>query len=393
MYQANTSWATGQQVAPGDMNRIEAGVLAATTNLGFAPLDSFPGASDDAMLTAAMSYAAAQTHPPIIKLSNRNYTFSGSRTPYDGFRLEGCGKLANSEQSDVNMYTKINVSGGPFWLNAGSQVENCYVGGIAAIGNSSTSFIGGSGMWFGLHMRDVSFHSFLSVCGSQSQKMIMSCCLFDGWWQIQGCYNGAVHVGGSDSRLWTGGFGCLADATPAYNTAGNAAGQYHFWFDYMDNTTVGPLYITAEGPWGGVRVSGPQYNTGIPSNRGEVVIYGSAIEGRNASQPCYGSVVRVDGGALKLRDAYIGRAMSSPATMGHTPQDAGYIHVSGGSVLIDGMTVDKYTGQAESVPVVYNNGGHVRVLNTDVATKGGVWSNPLPLVTGVTYHDDTVRDS
>lgn len=392
MYQANTTWVTGQQVAASDMNRIEGGVLGATTNLGYAPLDSFSGASDDAMLTAAMSYAAAQTHPPIIKLSNRSYVFNGSRTPYDGLRIEGPGKLANSEQSDVNMYTKITVTGAPFWLNASAAVGNCYLGGFAAIGNSTTSFIGGTGQWNGLHMRDVSFHSFLSVCGSQSQKMLLSCCLFDGWWQIQGCYNGAVHIGGSDSRLWTG-YGCLIDASQAYNTAGNAAGQYHFWFNFMDNTTVGPLYITATGLWGGVRVSGPVYNSSTsPSNRGQVCISGAAIEGQSISAPCYGAVVRVDGGSLKLRDSYIGRAMSNPSAMGHSPADAGYIHVTGGSVLIDGCTFDRYTGQAETVPVVYNNGGHVRVLNADVGALGGQWA-ALPLVTGATYHDDTVRDS
>lgn len=363
-------------------------------NAGEVLLDSFAGADDDAKLTAAMTYASAQAHPPIIRLTNRDYTFTTARNAYTGFRLFGPVPGAqNAELSAANMGCTVNLKTNGVWLNVtGGDVFDAVVCGIAFVGTSTTTFLGsdGSSIWHCCHIRDVSFKQFKTVLGTQAQRLPMTGCLIDGWFQMQGTYNGGIHIAGSDNRLFLG--HTLIDATPAYNTAGNAAGQFHMWFDSLDNTTIGPLYITAEGPWGGVKISGPAYNTGIPSNLGMVTIHGATIEGRNASQPCDGALVRIEGGIAKLRDCYIARGMSSPASMGHTPQDAGIVHIASGGVLLDGITYDRCNGVDETVPFVYNNGGTVRVMDTYVATKGGTWTG-LPRVTspsGTIKADDTV---
>lgn len=376
-----------------DLNRIEQELFVNMWKyIGEAPLDSFTGATDDDKLTAAMSYAAAQTHPPAIRLGNRAHSFSLARTLYDGFRLRGNSTISNSELADASMGTKLNLSTNGSWLSTGTTDKwDCEINGISAVGSSVTTFLGGTGIFHCGLIRDVSFKQFKTVLGTQAQKLLMTASIIDGWFQMQGTYNGGIHIGGSDNRLFmTMG---LADASQAYNTAGNAAGQFHFWFDGLDNTHIGPLYVTAAGLWGAVKVTGSPYNGSPPSNRGMIWMVGATIEGQSPTIPCNGALIRVEGGQLKMHSGYIARAMSNPTAQGHTPTDAGYVHVTGGAVLLDGVTFDRYTGQAETMPMVYNNGGRVRIRDSFVATTGGTWSG-LPrvqAVSGSTVFDDTMQ--
>lgn len=349
-------------------------------------LESFDGASDDARLTAAMSYAAAQTHPPAIQLTNSSYSFTTARTLYSGFRLVGPGgMISNSELADANMQCKVTVSTSGTWLNvSGGDVFDAFVGnGLTFIGSSGTTFLGcdGSSIWHCSHLRDVSFHAFKSVLGTQSQKLLMTASLIDGWYQSQGSYNGAHHIGGSDNELWMN--GALIDSSQAYLTSGGATGQYHFWFDGLDNTHIGRLYITMQGDWVGVRVSGSAYNAGgPPSNLGMVYMENPTIEGVNSSNASSGCALRVEGGIVKVQGGYLGRCMTNPSVEGHSPADAGTVHVTGGALLLDGATYDRASGQAETVPFVYVAGGKVYVKNTFAASKGGTWTG-LPQVEAV----------
>lgn len=363
---------------------------------GKVALDSFTGGSDDANLALAMTYAAAQTHPPIIMLSNKSYAFTTARTLYSGFRLMGALQgISNSELGDVNMATKVTLSTTGTWLNvSGGDVFDGYIGGFTVIGGPSTGFLGsdGSSIWHCCHIRDMSFHQIKTILGTQSTKFLMTASLIDGWWQAQGTYNGGVHIGGSDNRLWMN--GGLVDTTPAYITAGSSAGQSHFWFDGLDNSDIGPLYVTVQSSYGGIRVTGSAYNAaGPPSNLGMVSMRGIVVEGLNAGAGAAdGSVIRVEGGIVKIRDAYLGRCMDNPTTPGHTPTDAGAIHVTGGALLLDGGTYDKASSIAESVPYVYNNGGLVKVFNTFVGSKGGQWVGlpQVATVSGTTWLDESV---
>ena len=363
--------------------------------VGTVGLDEYAG-SDDTKLGLAMTYAAAQTHPPTIVLGNRDHTFTTQRTLYTGFRLRGAHMgTANSELADASMATKVQLNSAANWLDiAGGDVFDVFIGGIAFLGTSSSSFLGSSdaSVFHCCHLRDLSFHGIKTVLGSQATKLLMTACTIDGWWQIQGTYNGAVHIGGSDNRLFLGGH--LHDATTAYNVSGSAAGQYHYWFEGLDNSHIGALYVTTRGNWGGIRVTGSAYNaSGPPTNLGMVTMHGIVCEGLDAgSGASNGSLIRIEGGICKIRDAYIGRGMVSPSSLGHTPTDAGAIHVTGGAALIDGVTYDKASAIAESVPFVYNNGGYVTVRNTFVGSKGGGWAG-LPLVqnvTGTSWVDESV---
>jgi hypothetical protein len=395
-----TTWANGvsPSISAANLNKIETGIADAHYGIRGVPLDGFAGADDNAKLTAAMSYAAAQTYPPPILLAARNHTFSGQRTLYDGFALHGVPGPSNAEKSSVGVTkTRCAVSVGSSlpWLVAsggvadGAQVWDVSIRDIAFVGNSTTQWMGGAAVLWVMHLNNLSFKDFKSILGSQSTKLLMNLCLIDGWMSLNASYNGAIHIGGSDNALFLG--LTNLDSGTAYNSAGSANGQYHMWLDGCEKTTIGPMYITAEGGWNGIRVTGTAYNTDSSNLGGPNWIAGARIEGRNSGAPCNGSLVRVEGGMLTLRDCWLGYAMDSPSTPGHSPADAGAIHQSGGQLLVDGCTYDRTAGQAETVKFVYSNGGVGRVSNTMIGAKGGAWSG-LPRVSSALTCDTTVTE-
>lgn len=364
---------------------------------GYVALDSFGQSTDDANLTAALAYVATQTNPPVIVLGNKNYSFSTARTlTQHGIKLMGVPGYANAEKSDVNMGTRANISvSGGVWLTGRTDADtyDLSIQNIAFRGTSSTQFMasGGSYTFYCTLMRDLSFSNFKSVIGSQATKALFTAAQFDGYWEVNNSYNGAIHIGGSDNVLWSDGM--LLDSGTAFNTAGSAAGQSHLWLDYCEKSDIGPLYVTAEGNWGAVRVSGPAYNAGGSNLGGPNVITGARIEGRNAGAPCNGALVRVDGGILILRDCWLGYAGASPSSLGRSPVDAGAVHVNGGMLLAGGCTYDKATSVAASFPVVALTGaGSARLSNFLRGSKGGTWSTLFATSntgTGTLVKDDT----
>ncbi len=322
---------------------------------------------------------------------------------YNGFRILGQLGPQNPEKGDTyeTCRADISISNG-VWLNMpnASTLWDVYIAGISFTGHSTTTFMGiGSGsascvMWCNL-IRDVGFSGFLTLFGTQAQRLALNACWWMGWWQIINSYNGAVHIAGSDCRLWMD--GGLVDSGASFATAGNATGQFHIWLDFLSNSIIGPLYITCEAGWGGVKVSGAGYNTGSSTNM-RTLLSGLNIEGRNLTQPCYGACLRVEGGLVMVRDCKLGPGMSNPSTMGHSPADAGTVHVTGsGGVMLDGCSYTKTAGIAETVPFVYADSGMVRVHNTFIAQGGNnndsyVWTG-LPRVHsagGTMVVDDTV---
>lgn len=356
----------------------------AATPYGAVFLDEFAGANDDAKLTAALSAVSADTYPRAIQLRARQYSFStGGRTPFEGMRIIGPRGYGNPERnSQTKMPGRVHLSGftGP-WFSTSTEVFSVSLHNLSFTGGSNACVLGGTGNWYCLHMRDIFSSGLRSVLGTQAQKILITAAQFDGAWEINNCYNGAFHMGGSDNVLWKDGM--LLDSGPAFNTAGSANGQYHIWFDSLEKSDLGPLYITAEGAWNGIRVSGPSYGA-VTSNTGSIWCTGGMrIEGRNKDQPCNGSLLRVEGGFFSVRDSWFGYAMASPATPGHSPQDAGVIHHSGGGLNVENCMYDRATGVAETVPFVYaNSSGPTRVYNQWIAGRGGSWTG-LPRIQDV----------
>lgn len=363
---------------------------------GYLDLDSQTGTTDDDKLTTAMSYAGAQTYPPTILLGARQYDFNLARTLYNGFSIQGVAGMGNAEKKNPG-YRKTMVSNGVgsgTWLShSGSEVWDVTIRNIAfdAVGTAA-QWMGGTSVYWCMNIRDCSWTDYKSVLGSQGTKLLVNLCLMDGWLSFNNSYSGAIHIGGSDNALFMG--MTNIDSGTAYANAGGANGQYHLWCDHLEKSTIGPIYLTAEGTssygWNGIRVSGPGHNTTASNLGGPLWITGAKIEGRNAGAPCNGSLIRVEGGILTVRDTWLGYAMKNPTVPGHSPTDAGVVHQTAGQVVLGGCTYDRATGVAESVPLLYSAGGTANVNQITTGAKGGLWTGkPQVDAAGGTVTADT----
>jgi hypothetical protein len=354
-------------------------------------LDSFAGADDDAKLDAALAYAAAQTVKPHIFFSNRQYVFNTpNRMIFSGMKLSGLGghgdqqRAANSIPNDI----RFNGTGSMFVMPAGNTFD-VFIGGLSFQGNQNATFISdaaGGVLWTSV-IRDVGFNQWGHVLGDDTNKLLINAVLFNGWWNINNGYGTACHLGGSDSNLWMD--GCLLDS-PTTNTAG-FAGAYHLHLNFIEKTTIGPMYITGD-QVSGILIDGSNTNGGGSTANGGLILNGNGrCEGRNISNPTYGSNIRINGGGVTIRDWSVNYGFSDPASSGHL-NEGGVITIRGGEVLLDGLWYDRATSVAESIPFVYQSAGDLIIRNIRRGKKGPSWTK-IPRVQyngGTISSDDSV---
>lgn len=284
-------------------------------------IETFTGATDDAKFAAACSYAAAQTYRPPILLLPKNYSFAPFNT-FDGLRLVGApGGSSQADRAGAAgaVATRVTCTGSGSWLiptaDQKSAPYDISIQGIAFTGNSGLAWWEHASMplWYS-NLRDLTFSGFKSVLGTQSNKMLVTGCVFDGFWQINNSYDGAIHIGGADSILWSDGL--LLDS----NTAYVGSGQYHMWLDYLAKSQVGGagvIYITAEGDWGGIKI------TGSTTGEGPVFVSNVIVEGRNAGAPGEIACVRQESGWSYLTNIWASYCQAYP------------IQVTGGLMVLD----------------------------------------------------------
>ncbi len=385
-----TGGTAGQVLAKNSGTNFDAGWVdqgAISGEPGVVEFDSFSGANDDAKFTAALEYAAAQSRIPWIRFPARQVNLNqGGRTPFTGMKLVGPGPGGSSAKNyevggGVNVNHRVNLQSG---ITTGNSALFVHTGNIYAVTVADLNFTSNnnaqfwhqpSGTIYSAEFRSLNFFGMRHVFGTPSAKALMTAVSFTGFW---GCvsYDSSTgtpqfHIGGSDCSFWMGGW--LNIGSP---TAGN--GGYTIRFDGLSKTNVGYIYCTARTGDLGVRCTG---------NSAGLCFFGGAYEGMNANDPCYGNVIRVEGGTVRFRDPWIAYGMTDPTANGDNSQ--GMIHVTGGQVLIDGATYGRATGVAETVPLVYVGGGEVRVRNI---MRHGTWSGkPHVLHSGGTIDaDDTV---
>lgn len=394
-----TNITTGQSGHVGHHNAIHqrvAGLEAAppgTTNLGGVTLESFTGATDDAKLGAAMTYAQTQTYkPPILLLENRVYgPFTTPRELFSGAKILGGPGFSNQYRSALSTPQRVdvNVTGGGAWLRMPSSgnVFDVEISRLSFYSQSSTTdFLGGGGgvLWTSL-IRDVGFSLFRHVLGSPTAKLLNTVLQCDGWWNVNNSRGVAMTLGGSDSAFWPQ--GCLLDSPTSITDSGNV--PYHLWFDYQEKSSVGPMFITAEGIPAGIRITGSR-------TAGALIFHsGTRIEGRNSTASSRGSVVRQEGGVSTFRDSWLSYGYSSPGTSGRS-SEGGVVSVLGGEALFDGCFYSRAgsAGVAETVPWIYASGSNtkVRVRNARTVDDGGTWTG-LPRVTAANGASVSVDDS
>lgn len=343
---------------------------------GLVEIDSFEGATDGAKLRNAMAYAAAQSQKPGLVV-RPGATYDAGANPfqlYPGFKILG---MAGGE-TEFSYNTRVNVRGtnGVFACVGTGATKGMLFKDIGFEGSINTVFLkdnpmDASGAYPGNSQIDgCSFDVFKHIYWGP-----ISALQWFGTTYINNVKETALHVGGSDSVLFQdGGF---LDHNGGTTREERLANKGLLRFSYLNKSVVGPIYTTGD-PGLGVLVDGGGVG---------LVFQGSRFEGRNAGKPASGATIRVDSGHVTLRDVWAAYSMANPAENGRN--DAGTIHVAGGSVLIDGAYYKRADGVGEDVPFVGVTGGRAVVRNIQAVGMSGA-----PVVRrlgGTVLADDTVR--
>ncbi len=350
------NWATGNTFTAANENLVENSANWAQG--GRVYLDSFAGANDDAKLTAALSYAAAQTHIPAIVFPARNISFStGGRIPFNGMKLvgpPGCIGPKNLELGIKLANHVITLSVGvdaSAWFNGTADTYNVYMEGLAIQNGGSSQFWNqASGTLYASEFKSLTFYGMTHIFGSATAKCNMMQVGFTGMWQVIGGVGLQFYLGGADCNLWMNGY-CN------FGNGGSGAGAYAVTFETLSSSNIGYFYITNLGGWAGMLLSGTGTGTsfhggtyeGLPGTfatappititGGDWTFHGGAFD--FTTTPAQGIVVQSGG-----RVAFFGPSMNS----GASPP---FLYQTGGSAVI---AAPVGAGGGASFPVRWSDG-------------------------------------
>lgn len=373
-------------VSAARMDHIEDGILNAhaliaaggggsNPDYGKVLVDTFPGSSDDARLTAACTAMAAETYPRTIMHDAREYTYNSvNRAEYEGMRIAGPKGYSNPERGGDKMGCRIDLNGTGPWFKSDSEIFTVTFTDLSFVGGTNSSVLGGTGNHYCLEMSGIYSSGLRSILGTYASKFLITAAFFHGTWEINNCYDTAFHLGGSDNTLWENGM--LLDSGTAFNSAGGSAGHPHLWNDGLDKTTVGPLYITSEGNWAGIRHNGAALGS-TSSNQGYVIYRGLRLEGRNPGAECNGPIFTQTGGIVEITSSWIAYAMAA----GITASNKGVIQQSGGQLDVNGVTFDTGNSTDNTMPFIHtDSAGDCQVTRIKRASRGGAWGTNRPRV-------------
>lgn len=303
------------------------------------PLSSsrFTGTTDDARLTSALTWAAAQTYKPTIVLDEmRTYTFSQSRNLFSGLSISGPDRPQDQARSSKPIGNQVNLRMNGGWFNlAQAQTFGCAFTNLSLDGNASSRLVAGHAsnvLWTSV-FRDISCQNAASVLGSSAVKLLNTACTIDGWWNVNNVQDRAFNLGGSDTYFKPSQM--LLDSPPDLMVDSG------FLLSYSQQAKgeLSGLYCTADG------------HSGILLTGGSTMFTRNVVEGRNANTPCSGALIRVVGGRHTLRDNFLNYAMTNPAATGRN--DAGVIHIESGNVVVDGVQYDRAAAATDTTPLIY----------------------------------------
>jgi hypothetical protein len=354
------------------MNYIEAGIetaqataeqalSAATGQPGVVQIESFSGANDAAKVTAAFSYAAAQTNIPWLQTPYRTLnTGTSTFNMFTGLKVMGPGSPVGPKNLEISggkpVVAKWQTScgnGASSLFQATATTYDVIFSNIAfqAGGSTSQAFRSTVNL-YACEFNALTFYGFKHAFGSTAEKFLTTQCRFTGHWQVLSQWDCQFHIGGSDNDFWKSGYINIGGGGA---TAGG--GLFLIDLDGVGKTNVGWVYATCNNGWRGLRVRSAGSNG--------VQLDGGAYEGMNAATPCDGNVIRVDGGIVSIRDCWTAYAMNAPGGTEH-----GVIEVANAAeVLVDGVKYGRGTAP-EATPLVYfgdTSEGYVRSCMPDKA--------------------------
>lgn len=362
-------------------------------------LDTFPGADHDAKLTAAMSYAAAQTYKPRIRLGRGLYTFSQTgRVPYSGFRLAGVpgAGIQTSEQSESNAMTRVNMAvgnGSSSWLVGSGTIYSMGVQDIAfraTNGSSQWLHYPYPGTLYAGSFGNLQFREFYRVMGQPNDGCSITLNTWWGDWNIPNMAGTPFTLRGSDNWL----------VPNAMNLGWNngTLGEYILRCENLAKSHIANLYITCRNAGArGILVAAP---TPPGDHQGGLTFTNCVIEGQNWNEPARGALIVQTGGGTSWRNICLNFGMADPSIF--SPAATAWIQMSGGIMHCSDFFINKanivnFPAATESNPILRATAGTVKVENFWPQTGNGVTWSALPLVVNAgasTFITDaTVRTS
>ena len=326
-----------------------------TTDVLFSTLT---GATDDDKLANFMdanrNLATGNLRGLTVVLDEaRDYTFTQQQTLYSGFSIRGPFRPQDQSRGSLPLGNRVLLrmtgTAKGWFIMPSSNVFGVSISNLSIDANSLSRLVEGtsSGVLWTSTFRDISMQNGLAVMGSPTQKLLLTACTIDGFWNVNNVRERAFYIGGSDTFFSPSLF--LLDSPPAFISDS----QYLFHANFMEKFIFRNFYITAE------RHSAILWNGGASSQT--AWIENNVIEGRNENTPAYGALIRITGGAVDISRNWIAFAMSNPTATGNN--DGGVIHITGGDIFIDACTYRKAASVADTVPFVYISGGKVRIRN------------------------------
>jgi hypothetical protein len=179
-------------------------------------LSSFSGASDDARLTNALSYAVAQTYRPTIVLDrgvsgNQYITFAQSRTTYSGMRFSGPAENTGWQNTEIAGSNgafcpgRVHLTcgnGSSSWLVGTSQTYSVSVQDICFTGTANSQFYDhpiAAGTAYCTNLRNLQFSNFKHILGRPAEPMSFTLGTWEGVWNITGVADQQISLRGSDN--------------------------------------------------------------------------------------------------------------------------------------------------------------------------------------------------
>jgi hypothetical protein len=317
--------------------------------VGAVALADFTGATWDDKLDAAFAYVIAQRAakkitPPVL-LPTDEWSISKGHVVPDGLNLTypwGPGSLPRSAES---VPTLCHYTGTAPMFTLDHTTFDVVLSGLTVESTAGATFFdtGANVLWTSV-LEALGGSGWKHFLGSDTSKWLNTACSLQGRWNLNNMLGTAVHLGGSDT------FGnmtlSLSDVGSLNPAAFAAAAAYQWFFDGQEKGHFEGWFITAEAGGNGIL-----YNNN--RTRNALYLHHFVLEGRNASQPCTGDLLRVQEGVLYVTDANINYA-AKPTT---TDQGASVVVEAGGRLVLDRVAHKPAQVVGSERPLVYVQSG------------------------------------
>lgn len=311
--------------------------------------DSFPGTTDAAKMSAALTYASQQTHVPWVQTPARIFdTGTASFDWFFGMKICGPGFAGAPKNMELGNKSPLGIwrttcgTGANSLLRASATVQSVAVSNVQFYGPSNTSQIfrasGGNGLYPSV-FTNLGLYGGPYFFGNPSEKFLTTQMVYEGHWTVLGYNNTPFTIGGGDAY-----FNWYLNS----NSSGAGGGKPIVDLQGVGKTNIQFMYLTAEGDWVGLRNDGG----GLDKS---TVIFGGVFEGRSQSNLATRPVIRHVSGNLVMKGPFIGQVSSSGSALGAVEQQ-------GGNLVLEDPLYYRGAATTAAFPLLYQTGGTAQVI-------------------------------